>query len=60
MEGEARPLRPVKVTKVTSNDGWPLVYLPKKAVELLGLRKGTEVIMLVDEESKALVIKPIA
>jgi len=50
-------LMPLKVAKITSNDEWPLLYLPKAAIEKLGLRKGRRVLILLDHD--ALVLKPI-
>jgi hypothetical protein len=50
---------PVKIAKVCSNDEWPLLYLPKVAVEKLGLRKGRRVVILLDNRNGALVIKPV-
>lgn len=49
---------PVKITTVCSNDTWPLIYLPKQAIEKLGLIKGTKVLLLIDENGR-LVIEPI-
>lgn len=54
MEGERIP---IKVTKVTSNDAWPLIYLPKEAVTRLGLRKGRRVILYI--EGDELIVQPV-
>ncbi|MEM3629148.1 MAG: AbrB/MazE/SpoVT family DNA-binding domain-containing protein [Candidatus Bathyarchaeia archaeon] len=56
---EVKNLTPVKVTRVTSNDRWPLIYIPKEAVQELGLKKGQRVLMLVDHSIGALIIKPV-
>jgi hypothetical protein len=53
-------LIPVKIAKVCSNDEWPLVYIPKVAVEKLGLRKGRPVVILLDNQNKTLVVKPLS
>jgi hypothetical protein len=52
-------LIPIKVGKVTSNNDWPLLYLPADAVRVLGLRKGVKVIMFIDPEKESLVIKKV-
>ena len=50
---------PVKVAKITSNDQWPLLYLPKIAIEKLGLKKGRRVLIFLDGRSGTLIIKPV-
>jgi len=49
----------LKVSRVTSNDKWPMVYLPKEAIQRLGLRKGRRILLLLDYHNGALIIKPI-
>ena len=38
----------MKVVKVSSNDTVPMIYLPKDIRELLGLKKGTYVVLRVE------------
>ncbi|RLE53102.1 MAG: hypothetical protein DRJ30_07170 [Candidatus Methanomethylicota archaeon] len=52
-------LIPIRVGKISSNDSWPLLYIPKLAIEVLGLRKGRKVLILIDRANASLVIKPI-
>ena len=40
----------IKVTKVSTNDGWPLIYLPKEARDKLGFAIGTKVLIKTDGE----------
>ena len=49
---------PIKVTRVCSNDSWPLIYLPKEAVEKLGLTVGKRVLLEITEDGK-LIVKPV-
>jgi len=49
---------PVKITKVCSNDSWPLIYLPKEVVKKLGLTIGKKVLLELTEDGK-LIVKPI-
>jgi len=49
---------PIKVARICSNDTWPLLYLPKAAIEELGLRKGVKVLLSINDD-KCLVIRPI-
>jgi len=52
-------LIPIKVCRVTSNDTWPLLYLPAEAIRRLGLRKGVRVMILLDSERHRLVIEKV-
>lgn len=52
-------LIPIKIAKVTSNNDWPLIYLPADAKRLLGLEKGVRVLIYVDPEGESLVIKKV-
>jgi len=52
-------LIPIKVAKVTSNDDWPLIYLPADAKRLLGLHKGVRVLIYIDTREGSLVIKKV-
>jgi hypothetical protein len=52
-------LVPVKVTKICSNDEWPLLYLPKEAIEALNLRKGKKVVIFLNPGDGSLIIKPV-
>ena len=54
-----RNLVPIKVGRVTSNDEWPLIYIPAEAIRKLGLRKGARIIMLIDAEQKRLIIQKL-
>ena len=54
-----KKLAVLKVARVTSNDKWPMVYLPKEAIQRLGLRKGRRILLLLDHHNGALIIKPI-
>ena len=56
---ENKDLTPVKIAKITSNDQWPLLYLPKIAIDKLGLTKGRRVLLFLDDRSGTLVIKPV-
>jgi len=56
---EGKKLIPLRTARVTSNDNWPLLYLPKPAIEYLDLKKGTKVNVYIDPERKELVIKPL-
>lgn len=47
----------VRVSKITDNGKCPLIYLPKKAVKALGLKKGVEVKILIDTENGLLMIQ---
>lgn len=49
----------VRISKISSNNSTPLIYLPKKVVKLLGLRKGVEVKLMIDVESKKLIIEKL-
>lgn len=49
----------VKKTKVCKSDNWPIVYIPKFAVENLGLKNGQPILLLFDPALRALLIKPI-
>jgi len=53
MEG----MKLIRVSKVTSNDSWPLIYLPKKVVEKLGFKKGCYVALYTD--GKRLIIEKL-
>jgi len=52
-------LIPIKVGRITSNDEWPLVYIPAEAIRRLGLKKGVRVIMFLDYERHRLVIQKV-
>jgi hypothetical protein len=52
-------LIPIKVAKVTSNNDWPLLYLPADAMRVLGLHKGVKVIIFIDPKKESLVIKKV-
>jgi bifunctional DNA-binding transcriptional regulator/antitoxin component of YhaV-PrlF toxin-antitoxin module len=56
---EFKDLTPVKIAKITSNDQWPLLYLPKIVIEKLGLKKGRRVLIFLDSRSGTLIIKPV-
>jgi hypothetical protein len=59
MEVKNKNLALLKVGRVTSNDKWPMIYLPKEAIQRLGLRKGQRILVLLDHHEGALIIKPI-
>lgn len=59
MEVKNKNFSLIKVGRVTSNDNWPMVYLPKEAIQRLGLRKGRRILVLLDHHEGALIIKPI-
>jgi hypothetical protein len=50
---------PLRVARVSTNDHWPLIYLPKAAVETLGLGRGRRVLILLDKRRGALILKPV-
>jgi len=52
-------LIPIKIGRVTSNDNWPMIYIPKEAINKLSLQKGARIIILMDLAEKTLIIKPI-
>jgi len=54
-----KELIPIKVAKVTSNDDWPLIYIPADARRLLGLEKGVRVLICIDPKNQSLVIKRV-
>jgi len=56
---EVRKMIRLRVARVTSNDEWPLLYLPKPAIEYLDLKKGRKVNVYLDPERKELIIKPL-
>jgi len=45
----------LKVTKVTSNNGWPLIYLPKEARDKLGFKIGVKVMIKADERGRLII-----
>jgi len=49
----------LKVGRVSSNSNWPLIYLPRAAIEFLKLKKGTRYLMLIDKRNMSLIIKPL-
>jgi len=49
---------PIKITKVCANDSWPLIYLPKEAIQRLGLKRGTRILISIDGDER-LIIRPI-
>lgn len=53
MEGE---LIPIKITRVSSNDDWPLIYLPAEA-RRAGLERGARVIIYLDPRDNSLVVR---
>lgn len=55
MEGEIA--ENIKIVKVTSNDTTELIYIPKVIKEMLGLRKGTYVKLIV--EGERLIVEPL-
>jgi len=59
LEGYDLNLWPVKVGKVSSNYNWLLIYLPRAAIEILKLKKGTRILMLIDKRNMSLIIKPL-
>jgi antitoxin component of MazEF toxin-antitoxin module len=52
-------LKLIKVGKVSANNSWPIIYLPREVTEKLGLRKGVKVFFEVDEEKRALIIRRV-
>ena len=52
-------LVPIRISKISSNRRQELVYIPKKAVRMLELRKGTDVVIYMDTKERCLIIKPI-
>ena len=50
---------PIRLSKISSNDRQPLVYIPVEAMKMLNLKRGDNVIIYVDSAENALVIKPI-
>lgn len=47
----------VKVVRITSNDGTPLIYIPKDVRRALKLEKGTYVKMIIQDNK--LIIEPL-
>ncbi|MBW2674220.1 MAG: AbrB/MazE/SpoVT family DNA-binding domain-containing protein, partial [Deltaproteobacteria bacterium] len=37
---------------------WPLIYLPKEAIQRLGLKRGTRILISIDGDER-LIIRPI-
>jgi hypothetical protein len=58
LEGKVARRILIKEATVSTNDSWPLIYLPKVAIENLGLRRGCRVLVFLDVEEGSLVIKP--
>lgn len=54
-----RYLIPVKLAKVTSNDKTNLIYLPSKACDYLGLKKGDNVLLLINPSSQQLILEKV-
>jgi hypothetical protein len=55
--GKVSKLLLVKVSKIVGFDKVLLIYLPKKVVETLGVRKGDEVRLLLDLEANRLLVE---
>lgn len=53
-------LVPVKIVKVSSNDGAALVYLPVEVQKALGIRKGDKLLLLIDPRRRHLVAQKVA
>lgn len=49
---------PVKLLKIL-NDKHSYIYIPKKALELLNVKPGQEVVMYVDVEGKKIVLEVV-
>ena len=49
----------MRISKVSSNSRQELVYIPKMAVRVLKLRKGTDVAIYINTKENCLIIKPI-
>jgi len=47
----------IRVSKVVSGDHYPLIYIPKEVQDMLGIRKGDRVIILVDPRSNVMIVK---
>ena len=47
----------VRVSKITSLDSRLLIYLPKKVVESMALKKGDEVRLILDTENNRLIVE---
>jgi len=45
---EVQKMDPLKIVKISSNDGTPLIYLPKRVRERLNFQKGDNVILYAD------------
>ena len=52
-------LYPVKICTISSNDGIPLIYIPKDVRQILGLEKGVRILLYVDQDSKRLVVEKL-
>ena len=52
-------LIPIRLTRVTSNDGTPILYLTKEVRELTGLELGDRVLLLVDPATRRLVVQKL-
>jgi len=52
-------LIPIKVSKVSTNDDWPLIYLPKEAIKRLDLKKGDKVILYLNLDGSRLIIEKV-
>jgi len=59
MEGQGLRRIFLREGRISSNDGWPLLYIPRIAIETLGLRKGAKVRLYIDVQDGALVVKPV-
>jgi len=49
----------VKIVKVGSNDGAPLVYLPKEIARYMGVAKGDKVMFSIIDKTREVIIEKI-
>ncbi|MBW2675706.1 MAG: AbrB/MazE/SpoVT family DNA-binding domain-containing protein [Deltaproteobacteria bacterium] len=47
----------VKVTKISSNASWPILYIPKEVKDKLGFKIGTKVIIKTDDKGRLIIEK---
>ena len=49
----------VRVSKITSNDGQELIYIPREIVKRLGYQKGTRILIKVEKETGRIIIEKL-
>jgi bifunctional DNA-binding transcriptional regulator/antitoxin component of YhaV-PrlF toxin-antitoxin module len=53
-------LLPIKVVKVSANDGVPLIYLPVDVRRALNIKKGDRLLLFLDLRQRQLIARKVA